>query len=74
MNEARDIPGVIAPPPLIALTTFLLGLVLDWFLALFMLREVSAFGHDSSLAQSSLPRAWLLRVLGGAVSCKQGPT
>jgi protein-S-isoprenylcysteine O-methyltransferase Ste14 len=43
MNEARDIPGVIAPPPLIALTTFLLGLALDWFLPLFMLREIFSF-------------------------------
>jgi hypothetical protein len=26
MNEPRDIPGVIAPPPLIALATLLFGL------------------------------------------------
>jgi hypothetical protein len=43
MIEARDIPGVIAPPPLIALATFMLGLALDWFLPLFMLRETFSF-------------------------------
>jgi len=43
MNEARDIPRVVAPPPLIALATFLLGLVLDWFLPFFMLREIFSF-------------------------------
>jgi len=43
MNEARDIPRVIAPPPLIALATFLLGLALDWSWPLFMLRGIFNF-------------------------------
>jgi protein-S-isoprenylcysteine O-methyltransferase Ste14 len=43
MNEARDSPGVIAPPPLIALATLLLGLALDWFLPPFILRGLFGF-------------------------------
>jgi protein-S-isoprenylcysteine O-methyltransferase Ste14 len=43
MNQARDTPGVIAPPPLIALATLLLGLALDWFLPSFILREIFGF-------------------------------
>jgi protein-S-isoprenylcysteine O-methyltransferase Ste14 len=44
MNELRDTPGVIAPPPLIALTTLLFGLALDWFLPSFILRGIFGFG------------------------------
>ena len=43
MNEARDNPGVIAPPPLIALATLVLGLTLDWFLSSFILRGIFGF-------------------------------
>jgi protein-S-isoprenylcysteine O-methyltransferase Ste14 len=43
MNEPRDIPGVIAPPPLIALAALLLGLALDWLLPSFILRGVLFF-------------------------------
>ena len=43
MNEARDSPSVIAPPPLIALATLLLGLALDWFLPSFILRGIFWF-------------------------------
>ena len=45
MNQSRDIPGVIAPPPIIALATCLLGLVLDWILpSFFILRGILGFG------------------------------
>jgi len=45
MNQSPDIPGVIAPPPIIALATFLLGLVLDWILpSFFILRGILGFG------------------------------
>jgi protein-S-isoprenylcysteine O-methyltransferase Ste14 len=37
MNDTRDIPGVIAPPPLIALATLVLGLLLDWLLPVYVL-------------------------------------
>jgi len=30
MTDRKDIPGVIAPPPLIALAAVLIGLLLDW--------------------------------------------
>jgi protein-S-isoprenylcysteine O-methyltransferase Ste14 len=43
MNETRDNPGVIAPPPLIALATLLLGLTLDWFLPAFMVSGILWF-------------------------------
>jgi hypothetical protein len=44
MNDLRDTPGVIAPPPLIALATLLFGLALDWFLPSFILRGIFGFG------------------------------
>jgi protein-S-isoprenylcysteine O-methyltransferase Ste14 len=53
MNEARDSPGVIAPPPLIALATLLLGLALDWLLPSFILRGIFGF--------------WTRVVLGGSL-------
>src|ERR1700710_2019838 len=37
MNDSRAIPGVIAPPPLIALGTLVLGLLLDWLLPVYVL-------------------------------------
>ena len=44
MNESRgDTPGVVAPPPLIALATLLLGLVLHWLLPSFILRGIFGF-------------------------------
>jgi protein-S-isoprenylcysteine O-methyltransferase Ste14 len=51
MDEPRDNPGVIAPPPLIALATLVLGLALDWFLPSFILRGIFGF--------------WTRLVLGG---------
>ena len=53
MNEARDNPGVIAPPPLIALAALLLGLALDWLLPSFILRGLFGF--------------WTRLVLGGSL-------
>jgi hypothetical protein len=53
MNEARDNPGVIAPPPLIALAALLLGLALDWLSPPFILRGLFGF--------------WTRLVLGGAL-------
>ncbi len=39
MKESeRDNPGVVVPPPLIALATLLLGLALDWLTQTFVLR------------------------------------
>lgn len=35
--EKRDTAGVIAPPPLLALTTLLLGLLLDWLAPAYVL-------------------------------------
>jgi protein-S-isoprenylcysteine O-methyltransferase Ste14 len=39
-NAPAGAPGVIAPPPLIALATLLLGLLLDWLLPLYLLSVV----------------------------------
>jgi protein-S-isoprenylcysteine O-methyltransferase Ste14 len=43
MNEPRDIPGVIAPPPLIALATLLFGLALDWLWPAYVLTVLLSF-------------------------------
>lgn len=37
MSEPRDNPGVIAPPPLLALAAIMLGLALDWLLPAYVL-------------------------------------
>lgn len=37
MTETRDNAGVIAPPPLLALAAFLLGLALDWLMPAYLL-------------------------------------
>jgi protein-S-isoprenylcysteine O-methyltransferase Ste14 len=37
MTETRDIAGVIAPPPLIALAAILIGVALDWLLPAYVL-------------------------------------
>ncbi len=38
MAETRDNAGVIAPPPLLALATLLIGLALDWLMPAYVLR------------------------------------
>ena len=38
MPNTRDNPGVIAPPPLLALAAIVLGLALDWLLPAYVLR------------------------------------
>lgn len=43
MNEARDNAGVIAPPPLLALATIILGLLLDWLLPSYVLTLLLPF-------------------------------
>jgi protein-S-isoprenylcysteine O-methyltransferase Ste14 len=42
-QKADDIPGVIAPPPLIALATILLGLAADWLFPVFVLKILLTF-------------------------------
>lgn len=37
MSEARDNPGVIAPPPLMALAVIVVGLLLDWLAPAYVL-------------------------------------
>lgn len=43
--EARDNPGVIAPPPLIALAALLLGLAFDWLFPAGIIAGVSALAR-----------------------------
>jgi protein-S-isoprenylcysteine O-methyltransferase Ste14 len=43
MDDADDNPRVVAPPPLIALATLLLGLALNWLLPSFILRGILWF-------------------------------
>jgi protein-S-isoprenylcysteine O-methyltransferase Ste14 len=42
-ERAGDTPGVIAPPPLIALATLLLGLALDWLIPAYVLDILLTF-------------------------------
>jgi len=43
MTETRDNAGVIAPPPLIALTAIVLGLALDWLMPAYVLTVLLTF-------------------------------
>ena len=43
MDKPHDSPGVIAPPPLIALAALLLGLALDWLFPFHILRALFGF-------------------------------
>ena len=43
MTESRDNAGVIAPPPLIALTAVVLGLALDWLQPAYVLTVLLTF-------------------------------
>ena len=46
MQDDRDNPGVIAPPPLLALAVVILGLFLDWLLPAYVLKVLlSLFGR-----------------------------
>jgi len=44
MSAPRDNPGVIAPPPLIALAVLVLGLVMDWLLPAYVLSVLLSWG------------------------------
>ena len=55
-----DSPGVIAPPPLIALATLLLGLALDWLTQTFVLRVLLTFYERIALGT-------LLVIAGGGL-------
>jgi protein-S-isoprenylcysteine O-methyltransferase Ste14 len=44
-GTTRDNPGVIAPPPLIALAALLLGLLLDWLIPAYFLHAFLTFGE-----------------------------
>lgn len=43
MTEVRDNAGVIAPPPLLALATIILGLLLDWLFPSYVLTLLLSF-------------------------------
>ena len=44
MADRKDIPGVIAPPPLIALAAVLIGLLLDWLVPVYVLATLLGRG------------------------------
>ncbi|RDV05583.1 methyltransferase family protein [Undibacter mobilis] len=44
MSTVRDNPGVIAPPPLIALAVLVAGLLLDWLLPAYLLSVLLSWG------------------------------
>lgn len=43
MAEARDTPGVIAPPPLLAVGAVVIGLLLDWLLPAYVIRVLLSY-------------------------------
>jgi protein-S-isoprenylcysteine O-methyltransferase Ste14 len=67
MAENKDNPGVIAPPPLIALAAMVLGLALDWLLPAYVLATLLslwtriALGVALMLAGAALAIAALRR-------------
>ncbi len=74
MNEPRDIPGVIAPPPLIALATLLFGLALDWLLPAYVLTVLLSFWTRIIIGVSLIAIGLAMAVMGGAASCRRGRT
>ena len=74
MNEPRDIPGVIAPPPLIALAALVLGLALDWLLPSFILQGVLGFWTRSIIGAILIAAGATMAIVARAASCRQGPT
>ena len=49
MREADDNPGVIAPPPLIAIAALVLGLGLDWLFPSVILRRLLGFAPRATI-------------------------
>jgi protein-S-isoprenylcysteine O-methyltransferase Ste14 len=43
MTEARDTPGVIAPPPLLAAGAVVIGRLLDWLLPAYVIRVLLSY-------------------------------
>ena len=60
MIQQRDAPGMIAPPPLIALAALVLGVALDWLLPMFVLKTLLSFWYRLLLG-------FLLICFGGAL-------
>jgi protein-S-isoprenylcysteine O-methyltransferase Ste14 len=50
LTETRDNAGVIAPPPLIALTAVVLGLALDWLMPAYMLTVLLTWQERIAIA------------------------
>jgi len=59
--NANDTPGVIAPPPLIAAATIVLGLALDWLLPIRALTQMLTFWPRLALGV-------ILALAGGALA------
>jgi protein-S-isoprenylcysteine O-methyltransferase Ste14 len=61
MTAARDTPGVIAPPPVIAIATLVLGVAIDWLMPTFVLRVLFGFWTRVTIGV-------LLIALGGLIA------
>jgi protein-S-isoprenylcysteine O-methyltransferase Ste14 len=59
-QQSHNAPGMIAPPPLIALAALVLGVALDWLLPMFVLNTLLSFWHRLVLG-------FLLALLAGAL-------
>jgi protein-S-isoprenylcysteine O-methyltransferase Ste14 len=60
----NDNPGVIAPPPLIALGTLLAGLLLDWLVPTSLLRLLLSFQHRIALGLIVAAAGAILAIIG----------
>jgi protein-S-isoprenylcysteine O-methyltransferase Ste14 len=74
MNEPRNIPGVIAPPPLIALAALLLGLALDWLLPSFILRAVFFFWTRLVIGAILIAAGAAMAIVAGRTFLQAGTT
>ena len=61
MSADRDTAGVIAPPPLIALATVVIGVALDWLLPAYVLRALLSFPERIGIGA-------ILIAVGGALA------
>jgi protein-S-isoprenylcysteine O-methyltransferase Ste14 len=72
-QDTDDIPGVVAPPPLIALATILLGLAADWLFPVFVLKTLLTF-HVRVAVGATLVAGGVVLALAAERKFKQAGT
>ena len=64
MSQAHDTPGVIAPPPLIALAAVVLGLLLNWLLPAYVVTVLLPFTARIAIGVLLMAAGLALAVIG----------